>query len=72
MTELSQTCKLNHRKFALPRLAFALALVALVWLVVLPKISNWPFVRQHIDCMKANEITVDAMFYTELDWCPMR
>jgi hypothetical protein len=50
--------------------AAALALIAVVWLVVLPGIGRLPAVRRHSDAMRAGEIEASAMFYTELNWTP--
>lgn len=46
------------------------ALMAIVWLTVLPRIARMPAVADHIQQMEQEHIQVDAMFYTELEWDP--
>lgn len=52
------------------KLTIGLSLLAATWLVVLPMLSRWQPVRDHIDRMQAAEIQVDAMFYSELNYVP--
>ena len=52
------------------RLTFAILALLVIWLIVLPYLSRWPPIENHIAEMQANNIEVDAMFYTELNWQP--
>lgn len=52
------------------QLALASLAIGLVWLVLLPRLSTWSPVRQHIETMRAADIQVDAMFYSELSHVP--
>lgn len=49
------------------KLASALLMVILLWLVVFPAIGRLPAVRNHIEPLQNRRIHPDAMFYTELD-----
>jgi hypothetical protein len=40
------------------------------WCLLLPWLAQIPPLREHIGEMKAKNINVGAMFYTELDWQP--
>ncbi len=48
----------------------ALSVVYAVWFVLLPSLTNWRPVREHIDRMQSADIHVDAMFYSELSYVP--
>jgi hypothetical protein len=52
------------------QLAGASLAIGLVWLVLLPRLSDWSPVRRHIETMRAADIQVDAMFYSELSHVP--
>jgi len=54
------------------RVRFATWIVALslVWGVALPWLAKLPVLREHIRAMRAKNINVGAMFYTELEWQP--
>ena len=52
------------------RFAVALALVALVWLVVLPLIGEQPAVSRHIAEQQRLGIDPSAKFYSELEFLP--
>lgn len=48
----------------------ALAGVMLVWLVILPRLSDVSVIRKHVETMRANGVEASAKFYTELNWTP--
>lgn len=48
----------------------ALAGVMLVWLVILPRLSDVSVIREHVETMRANGVEASAKFYTELNWTP--
>ena len=52
------------------QLAAASLMLVLVWLVLLPKLSALSPFREHIEAMRASDIHVDAMFYSELEHVP--
>jgi hypothetical protein len=54
------------------RLAFATAILAAVWLVVLPTIGRHPAVERHVRLMEACDVNPSAMVYTELEHLPLR
>ena len=49
------------------RLAIAMALIAFVWLVVLPRLSQWQPVHSMIQRNEAAGIDPSAMFYSDLE-----
>lgn len=49
------------------RLGIAVGVMALIWLVVLPRLGETPPIKRHIETMKAAGIDPSAMFYTELE-----
>lgn len=49
------------------RLAVAVAGIWVLWCVVLPTVSNWGPIREHIDFLESKRIDASAMFYTELE-----
>ena len=55
---------------AIARLCFALVMLAIIWGVVLPQLSDYQPIAQHIQSMQAHEVEVDALFYTDLGWIP--
>lgn len=48
-------------------LCLACAIVAGIWLVLLPWVESWPAVRDKIHFEESRGIDPSAMFYTELD-----
>lgn len=48
------------------RLAAGCALIAILWLAVLPIVGRQEAVRRHIERNRARGIHPDAMFYTEV------
>jgi hypothetical protein len=52
------------------KLALFSGLLAGIWLIVLPQVATVPPIQRHIRSMQKQNIAVDAMFYTELDWDP--
>jgi hypothetical protein len=54
------------------RLATALAVIALVWLGLLPRLGAWAPVAGHIRRMEEGGINTAAMVYTELERLPLR
>ncbi len=52
------------------RLGAWIAILSLVWCVGLPWLAKVPALQDHIRAMRAKNINVGAMFYTELDWQP--
>lgn len=61
---------MNLKNNSILQLITALLLVSAVWLILLPRLSNCPPVKEHIRSMQESEIAVDAMFYSELNWFP--
>lgn len=52
------------------RATIALAVVAFLWLVVLPTIGRLEPVRDFIDANESRDINPGAMYYTELEAMP--
>lgn len=52
------------------KFAAALAVLALVWLVVLPLIGRQPIVSQHIEQQQQRGVNPSALFYSELEFLP--
>jgi hypothetical protein len=44
--------------------------ISMIWLVLLPMLTRWSPVQQHIESMRTADIHVDAMFYSELSSVP--
>jgi hypothetical protein len=44
--------------------------MAITWLVVLPWVATIKPLAEHIERMKRQDIAVEAMFYTDLNWQP--
>lgn len=61
---------MNHRSRSLLKLAACLTVVALVWCVLLPRLSRQPRVERRLDWLAAERIDPSAMYYTELDRMP--
>lgn len=49
------------------RLCVAMAVIAIVWLVVLPRIQRLAAVDRHLRILDAKQIDASALFYTDLD-----
>ena len=49
------------------QLGFAVLVIALLWLVILPRVAQWPPVRSRIERNEAAGIDPSAMFYSELE-----
>lgn len=64
--------RLCRREFAKRwgRFAVGLGVIALVWLVALPRLGERPGVRAKIEREEAQGINPEAMFYTELESMP--
>lgn len=45
----------------------AMVAMAMMWLIVLPRLSQQSRVRAHIDALHAADINASAMFYSELE-----
>ncbi len=54
------------------RLGLAMAILAAVWLVVLPSIGRYPAVDRHVRLMESRDVNPSAMVYTELEHLPLR
>ena len=54
------------------RLAACAGIVALAWLVVLPRVGRVPAIERHVRAMEEAEVNPAAMVYTELEWLPLR
>jgi hypothetical protein len=48
-------------------LLLASALIAAVWLLVLPALLHLPPIRNHVDHLDAHGVDASAMYYTELE-----
>jgi len=52
---------------------FSIAIgVSTIWLIVLPWISRWESVEQHIHLLEMRRIDASAMFYSELEDRPIQ
>jgi hypothetical protein len=49
------------------RLCVAMAVIAVVWLVVLPRFQRLAAVDRHLRLLDAKQIDASALFYTDLD-----
>lgn len=65
-TANAQSAPIDRRSQWL-RLGIAVGVMALIWLVVLPRLGETPPIKRHIETMKAAGIDPSAMFYTELE-----
>jgi len=54
------------------RLVVAAALIALVWLGLLPRLGAWAPVARHVRTMEEGRVNTAAMVYTELERLPLR
>lgn len=54
------------------RLTFCVAMVALIWLGVLPQMRLWRTISNHIELMEKREVKAGAMYYTDLENLPVR
>jgi hypothetical protein len=54
------------------RLAACVGIVALTWLVILPRVGRLPPIERHIRAMEEAEVNPAAMVYTELERIPFR
>jgi len=54
------------------RLAACAGIVALTWLVVLPRVGRLPPIARHVRAMEKAEVHPAAMVYTELERLPLR
>ncbi|MDA0254434.1 MAG: hypothetical protein O3C39_13150 [Planctomycetota bacterium] len=54
------------------RLAAGLAIVAIVWGGLLPRLLDWGPVARHIELMEARGVDPSAIYYTELERLPLR
>jgi hypothetical protein len=54
------------------RLAACVGIVALTWLVVLPRVGRLPPIARHVLAMEKAEVNPAAMVYTELERLPLR
>ena len=54
------------------RLACGMAVVAVVWLGLLPRLMRLPPMAGHIERMEVREVNPAAMYYTELERLPLR
>ncbi|MCO6047610.1 hypothetical protein NG895_27205 [Aeoliella sp. ICT_H6.2] len=61
---------MNHRRQPVLQLIACLATIAIVWCVLLPRLSRQPSVEQRLDWLAAERIDPSAMFYTELERMP--
>lgn len=52
------------------RLLLSLAVLAVIWLLVLPALKQVPWLGQRAQHLEDAGIETDAMFYTELNWDP--
>jgi hypothetical protein len=54
------------------RLLIASAVLAAVWLVVLPWVGRHPIIDRHVQLMESRDVNPAAMVYTELEHLPLR
>lgn len=54
------------------QLMFCVTAVAVVWLIVLPKLSSLDEVSRHVELMEKRNVHAGAMYYTDLDQLPLR
>lgn len=54
------------------RLALYASIVAVVWLIVLPRLSSIDIVAKHIEHLEEREVHAGAMYYTDLEKLPTR
>lgn len=54
------------------RLACGLAVVAVVWLGLLPRLIRLQPIAAHVERMEARGVNPAAMYYTELERLPLR
>lgn len=52
------------------RLWLAVIILTGIWLVGLPALDHWDWMRERSRRLEDAGVQTDAMFYTELDWDP--
>jgi len=62
--------KWSDRKLAWLKLFGLSAAMGSIWLVVLPWVATIEPLAEHIERMERQDIAVEAMFYTDLNWQP--
>lgn len=60
----------SERKLAWLKLLGLSAAMGIIWLVVLPWVATIEPLAEHIERMERQDIAVEAMFYTDLNWQP--
>lgn len=60
----------SERKRAWLKLLGLSAAMGFIWLVVLPRVASIKPLAEHIERMERQDIAVEAMFYTDLNWQP--
>ncbi len=60
----------SERKLAWLKLLGLSAGMGIIWLVVLPWLATIEPLAEHIERMERQDIAVEAMFYTDLNWQP--
>ena len=45
----------------------ACAGLAVIWCVILPALTQWDVIRNHVEFLESRRIDASAMYYTELD-----
>jgi hypothetical protein len=70
MISHSQNCSAKRPIIPVMRLAASMAAVAIVWLVVLPRVAALSIVRAHIERNEAAGVDPAAKYYTELPAMP--
>ncbi len=64
----SSNLRENQRKWL--KLLAASGSLAAIWLYVLPWLATLNPVANHVQRMQRQDIAVEAMFYTDLNWQP--
>lgn len=54
------------------RLAVCTGIVAVTWLIVLPRAGRLPSIARHVHAMEDGQVNPSAMVYTELERLPLR
>jgi len=54
------------------RLVACAGIVAVTWLVVLPRVGRLPPIARHVRAMEDGHVNPSAMVYTELERLPLR
>jgi hypothetical protein len=63
---------ITPRRIGLLRLAVCAGIVAVTWLVVLPRVGRLPPIARHVRAMENRQVNPSAMVYTELERLPLR